>query len=86
MGRDLYGWSWNPFEWWLYTGLFSNYINLFVWWYLQDSVGVWKATIYTSVIACFSNVILNSIFYSFNLKYIASLVLCSVAIFISTMK
>lgn len=52
--------NWTPLEWWLYTGLFTNYIGLIGWWGLVESYGVWHSTI-----ICIA---LHSII-SFSLKY-----------------
>jgi len=41
--KILFGFNWSPFEWWLYTGLLTNYISLISWWHFVDKYNIWGA-------------------------------------------
>lgn len=41
--KILYGVQLSPWQWWLYTGLITNYLGLNGWWYLVDKYKVWGA-------------------------------------------
>lgn len=41
--KILFGLQWSPLEWWLYTGLVSNYIGLVSWWYFIEKYNIWGA-------------------------------------------
>jgi len=41
--KILFDFQWTPFQWWLYTGLISNYIGLISWWYFVDKYTIWGA-------------------------------------------
>lgn len=41
--KILYGIELAPWQWWLYTGLFTNYFGLTVWWHLIDKHEIWGA-------------------------------------------
>ena len=41
--KILFDFQWTPFQWWLYTGLFSNYIGLISWWYFVEKYNIWGA-------------------------------------------
>lgn len=84
--KDLFGLSWTPVEWWVYTGLISNYASLHIWWLLLEAQGIWKATLISSSMACFINIVCNSYFYKFEMKYCISMILCFLALLISNMK
>ena len=41
--KILFDFQWSPFQWWLYTGLISNYIGLISWWHLVKNYNIWGA-------------------------------------------
>ena len=41
--KILYGTQLAPWQWWLYTGLITNYLGLTSWWYFVDTYKVWGA-------------------------------------------
>ncbi len=41
--KPLYGIELKPWEWWLYTGLITNYLGLTSWWYYLDNLNIWGA-------------------------------------------
>ncbi len=41
--KILFDFNWTPFQWWLYTGLISNYIALTTWWYFVKTYNIWGA-------------------------------------------
>lgn len=41
--KILFDFQWTPFQWWLYTGLISNYIGLISWWYFVEKYNIWGA-------------------------------------------
>lgn len=48
--NKIYGLDIRPWQWWLYTGLISNYIGLVSWWYLLDKYSIWGALAITYVL------------------------------------
>lgn len=41
--KIIYGIQLAPWQWWLYTGLITNYLGLSAWWHLVDKYKVWGA-------------------------------------------
>lgn len=41
--KILYGTPLAPWQWWLSTGLITNYLGLTAWWYLVSTYNVWGA-------------------------------------------
>ncbi len=41
--KPLYGFELEPWKWWLYTGLITNYLGLMSWWYFVDTYKIWGA-------------------------------------------
>jgi uncharacterized membrane protein len=39
-----------PWEWWLYTGLVTNYLGLLSWWYFLEKYGIWGALAITYIL------------------------------------
>ena len=80
--RDVYGFDWGPFKWWLYTGLVTNYIGLWAWWRLVEVSDVWRAGVLCMITSLIVDLMLNSIFYSYNPRGVVALVLCAIAAYI----
>ena len=36
-----------PWQWWLYTGLITNYLGLMSWWFFVNNYNIWGATAIT---------------------------------------
>lgn len=81
--KDLYGLNWSPFEWWLYTSLFTNYLCITAWWKLVEIGDVWKAGIAVGICDVLVQIALNSYFYGFNPKGVIALALIILAGIIS---
>lgn len=75
--------DWNPFQWWLYTSLFTSYMCLWAWWKLVDEGDVWKAQVIFVFCSLFVNLILNTMYYGFHTKGVLALCLCALALLIS---
>tara|TARA_B100000902_G_C27244677_1_gene881947 strand:- start:133 stop:456 length:324 start_codon:yes stop_codon:yes gene_type:complete len=41
--KPLFNIELNPWQWWLYTGLITNYLGLISWWFLVDTYKIWGA-------------------------------------------
>ena len=41
--KILYDIQLAPWQWWLFTGLITNYLGLTAWWYLVSTYKVWGA-------------------------------------------
>ena len=48
--NKIYDLDIRPWQWWLYTGLISNYIGLVSWWYLLEKYNIWGALAITYVL------------------------------------
>jgi uncharacterized membrane protein len=48
--NKLFNLELQPWEWWLYTGLISNYLGLISWWWLLDKYQIWGALAITYVL------------------------------------
>ena len=48
--NKIYDLDIKPWQWWLYTGLISNYVGLVSWWYLLDKYNIWGALAITYVL------------------------------------
>jgi hypothetical protein len=73
-----------PWHWWLTFSLFTNTVGLQAWWKISSPIedggfGMLKAVVITSVIALVIDVILLSIHYKIEFKYIVALALVGVA-------
>jgi hypothetical protein len=63
--KVLFDLQWTPFQWWLYTGLISNYIGLTSWWYFVEKYNIWGAL---AITYCLHSVVkLGLSFYFFEL-------------------
>lgn len=41
--KILFGLEWTPWQWWLTTGLLTNYLGLISWWFLVNNYKIWGA-------------------------------------------
>ena len=41
--KILYNINLAPWQWWLYTGLITNYLGLLSWWYFVEKYNIWGA-------------------------------------------
>lgn len=81
--KELFELNWTPFQWWLYTSLFTNYLTLFAWWKLIDIGDVWRAGVTWGLCSLTIDLILNTVYYGFNMKGIIALLLCAIAALIA---
>lgn len=79
--KAIYGLDWSPFKWWLYTSLITNYITLHAWWKLIELSNVWKAGVTWGLCSLFVDLILNTIYFGFNLNGIIALAFCACSAF-----
>jgi hypothetical protein len=77
--KEIYGWDWTPFKWWLYTSLLTNYMTLTAWWKLIELGDVWKAGVIWGLCSLTIDLILNCYFFGFNIKGVIALILCAIA-------
>lgn len=77
--KDVFDIHWSPFQWWLYTSLFTNYMTLIAWWRLVELGDVWKASVTWSLCSLAVELVLNTIFISFSWKGVFALLLCGLA-------
>ena len=81
--KEIYGFYWSPFKWWLYTSLFTNYITLYAWWRLIEVGDVWKAGVTWGLFSLTIDLILNTAYYGLNWRGIVALLLCALAALIA---
>lgn len=48
--NKIYGFNMQPWQWWLYTGLFTNYLGLMSWWHLLEKYEIWGAIAITYIL------------------------------------
>lgn len=53
----------NPFQWWLYTGLFTSYLGLTSWWFLVNNYTIWGAVAITYTLHAMIELGLNFIYF-----------------------
>jgi len=41
--KILFGLEWQPWRWWLTTGLVTNYLGLAAWWFFVNKYNIWGA-------------------------------------------
>lgn len=83
--KILFGLNWSPWEWWLYTGLISNYMSLYAWWGLMSKYDVWFATAVWVLLTTTAEVILNCTYFEFNYIKLTGVVLCIIGTFIASL-
>lgn len=81
--KEIYGLQWNPFQWWIYTSLFTNYITLIAWWRLIEVGDVWKAGVTWGLCSLTVDLMLNTLYFGFNWRGISALSLCAVSALIA---
>ena len=59
--------------WWFTIGWAVEYAFLESWWQLSSEIGPYKASVVLATVGTLTTVILMTIFYGFNLKYIISM-------------
>lgn len=80
--REVYGFEWGPFKWWLYTGLISNYLGLWAWWRIVEVSDVWKAGVVWLVTSLCVDLTLNTLYFGYNPKGVIALSLCALAAYV----
>jgi len=83
--KIVFNFNWTPWEWWLYTGLLSNYMSLYAWWTLMDKHTVWTATALWVLFTTTSEVVLNCIYFEFNWTQLLGIFLCVLGAYISSL-
>ena len=81
--KELYGLDWSPFHWWLYTSLITNYMTLYAWWKLIEIGDVWRAGVTWGVCSLTIDLILNTVYFGFNLRGVIALLLCALSALIA---
>lgn len=81
-GKIIWEIEWSPFQWWLYIGLFTTYLVLMARWKLVSILGAWQVSLVCYVIGFIVEMILNSVYYGFNLKSCVSMTLILIAMLI----
>ncbi len=77
--KIVYGIDWSPWRWWLTTSLITNYLTLIGWWRLMEITNVWKAGVYWGISGVFVDLVLNSLYFGFNVRGACALALVAVA-------
>ncbi len=77
--KIVYGIDWSPWRWWMTTSLLTNYLTLLGWWRLMEHTNVWKAGVYWGMSGVVVDLVLNSIYFGFNLRGACALLLIVVA-------
>jgi len=77
--------QWSPWQWWLYTGLLSNYMALYAWWGLMNKYNVWHATAVWVLLNTTAEVILNCIYFEFTWMQIVGIVICMLGTIIASL-
>lgn len=80
--RELFGVEWEPWQWWLTTSIFTNYLTLYSWWAMKDSYGAWRACIISMIVHMATDIILYTLHYGFQTKYAFAMLLVALAGFI----
>lgn len=81
--KELFQLDWTPFQWWLFTSLFTNYLTLYAWWKLIKLGDVWKAGVTWGLVSLVTDLTLNTLFFGFNFRGVVALLLCGIAALIS---
>lgn len=61
--KPLFGFNLAPWEWWLYTGLITNYLGITAWWHLIDKYNIWPAMAITYIMHTLVETGLNFYFF-----------------------
>tara|TARA_Y100001973_G_C4987548_1_gene227289 strand:+ start:98 stop:421 length:324 start_codon:yes stop_codon:yes gene_type:complete len=48
--KILFGFEWPPWKWWLFTGLFTNYLGLVAWWFFVTKYNIWGGIAITYIL------------------------------------
>ncbi len=80
--KFVYDLDWSPFKWWLYTSLITNYLTLYAWWKLVEISNIWKAGVYWGLCNVIIDLVLNTIYFGFNIKGTLALLLCAISAFL----
>jgi hypothetical protein len=83
--KIVFQFNWSPWEWWLYTGLLSNYMTLYSWWHLMDKHTVWHATAIWVLLTTTAEVILNCVYFEFTFFHLIGIALCVLGAYISSL-
>jgi hypothetical protein len=59
----IYNIDFQPWQWWLYTGLITNYLGLLSWWHLVTHYSIWTATAVTYSLHAIVELCLNYFHY-----------------------
>jgi len=77
--------QWSPFQWWLYTGLLSNYMSLYAWWGLLKKYDIWYATAIWVLLTTIAEVILNIVYFEFHYMKLLGVLLCVLGAFVASL-
>ena len=61
--KIMYGIDLKPWQWWLSTGLITNYLGLCSWWYLVSHYSIWAAMAVTYTLHAAIELTLNYCYY-----------------------
>jgi hypothetical protein len=79
----VWGLDWNPFQWWLYTGLVTTYLALYARYMLVNHMSVWQITLLFSITSLATELLLNTIFFGANPKMYVAISLVGMAMVVS---
>lgn len=68
--KRVWGVDLSPFMWWLTVGFLVEYCYLTAWWQLSSTTSPWVAQVSLMGVGAFTSMILMSVFYGFEMKYI----------------
>lgn len=61
--KILFDVQFNPFQWWLYTGLITSYLGLTSWWFFVNNYTIWGAVAITYTLHTAVELGLNFMFF-----------------------
>lgn len=83
--KIVFNLNWSPWEWWLYTGLLSNYMSLYAWWGLLKKYDVWYATAVWVLFTTLAEVLLNIVYFEYNSTKLIGVLFCVLGAFIASL-
>ena len=79
----LYGIDIHPLLWWLFTGWLLEILYLNAYWNLADYTNPWLAQISLAAVSTIVSLILMSVFYGFDFKYLVAATLVCAGVVVS---
>lgn len=76
---EIFGFYRSLFWWFCITGWLVFLSGTYGWWLLLGELGVWRTVVIYSVLTLLVDILMSSIFFGFESKYVLSLFLCFVA-------